>query len=203
MSEDRPSASSRVEVSAYRHEMIYDGERRHGYADHLVDFLPNLIDGYAELTGAGERTEARIRHAAGVRASWQAEVNLAFGTEGCTPEQILVLTSDQAPVVLRTWSAPVPLLLVDSCYEPTTELPRPVAEEPGEIFWLEPMDELAYLLSLDVLDIVMLVDHLGGSDHSSAFLTASDEPVDPICGCLPQNTPSAAASARLASCPHS
>ena len=159
MSGDGDTAPSVVDGGAYRHEMIYDGERKRSYANRLTDFLADLIPGYERLTDHAERTSARVRHAADVRAAWQAAVNEAFGAEGCTPAQIAVLTSDlPAPPVPPVWSAPVPLLLVDSFYEPTTDLARPVAEDPGEIFWLEPTGELAYLLSLDVLDVVMLVD---------------------------------------------
>lgn len=165
MSQDRVGAPP-VAGRAHRHEMIYAGERR--YAERLTDFLADLIPGYTELTDPAERTRARVRHANGVRAAWQAEINLAFGAEGCTAEQIVVLSGDHAaPPDLRDWSAPVPLLLVDSFYEPATELARPVAVEPGEIFWLKPTDELGYLLSLDVLDIVVLVDHVAGPGHAT------------------------------------
>lgn len=166
MSGERDDTSA-VGGRTCRHEMIYDDERKRSYANELTDFLKDLIPGYDLLADPGERASARIRHAAGVRASWQANVNAAFGTVGCTPEQISVLTSDQPfPLVPCTWSAPVPLLLLDSCYEPTTELPRPIAEEPGEIFWLEPAEELTYLSSLNVLDVVMLVDHAAESHYA-------------------------------------
>jgi hypothetical protein len=147
----------------YLHEMVHGDERRCRYADDLGDFLPDLIPGYTELSDPAARTDARVRHARRVRFDWQHDVTAAFGVEGCTPEQIAVLTDERTmPPAVSIWSAPVPLLLVDCWYEPTTDLARPVGRDPGEIFWLEPSDEVAYVRSLALLDIVIVIENVVG-----------------------------------------
>ena len=45
VSGDGDTAPSVVDGGAYRHEMIYDGERKRSYANRLTDFLADLIPG--------------------------------------------------------------------------------------------------------------------------------------------------------------
>ena len=106
-----------------------------------------------------ERRTARVNYAVRVQVISQAQLNVEYPLDTCTPEQEAVLmgTRDTPPIVER-WAAPVPLVLVASFYEPRTDTPQPVAEPPGVILWIDPTDDRSLLLSLHRLGVIVVAE---------------------------------------------
>lgn len=69
-----------------------------------------------------------------------------------------IFTDKKLPVVgVDYWTlATVPLVLVATHYAPTTHLAPPQGKDGGEVLWLDPSDEMAYLRSLDALGVIGL-----------------------------------------------
>ncbi|MEV7320188.1 hypothetical protein [Streptomyces sp. NPDC093970] len=153
----RPTAPLHPDGTPYRYDMLHAGGARRTYADEPAELLAALLGGYAEEDVHG-RTEARIRHAVSTQVLVQAALNVRLGLAACSPHQREALTGDRAvqPVPREPWTAPVPLVLIDCFYAPTTDVPRPTAQRPGEIWWLDPRDEWTYLVGLHELGVVHL-----------------------------------------------
>lgn len=133
----------------YLFELVHAGWR--GYADTYDELVGLLIDGYDGLVTERARLAARLRYAADVQVPAQAAITATAGPqefESLPPAEREALTGprDQPPAVAR-WTAPVPLVLVTSFYQPDGEVPRP---EPagGEVIWLDPSTDETLLVTL-------------------------------------------------------
>jgi hypothetical protein len=153
------TAPPRPDGRPYQYELIYDGGRWRAYADDFRSLMGELIDGYVEMTDDAERARARSEYAVRIQVVSQARLNAEHPLDQCTPEQEAVLmgTRDTPPVV-ETWTAPVPLVLVSTFYQPHAETPAPVAEAPGHILWIDPTDDRSLLLSLHHLGVVVVAE---------------------------------------------
>ncbi len=156
---DRVTAPTKDDGTAYRYEMVHDGDALRSYADEPAELMAALVPGYADDDDPVVRARARIAHAIRTQVGVQAHINVHLGTEHCTDEERAVLGGDRAsrPAPSR-WAAPVPLVLVDCFYEPVTDVPKPAAVAPGEILWLRTADDWEYLCSLAGLGVVMLAE---------------------------------------------
>ena len=141
----------------YRFEMLAEGDTVRVYTDEPADLVAELIDGYAGLLSPVDKGEARIRYAVGAQVAVQAALINDRGLEGCTDQEeaLLVGTREQQPAV-DEWRAPVPLVLVASFYQPVRPLPRPQAQAPAEIWWIDPRDEVSLLHDLHNLGLITL-----------------------------------------------
>jgi hypothetical protein len=130
----------------YRYEMIYASGTRRGYADDTAELVNLLSPGYTALTT--ERAEARLRLALDVQVRLQAALATDAALARCTEDQrATILGSGHTPPDPATWTAPVPLVLVTSFYDPAGPLPRP--QGPPELqLWLDPADDWTLLTSL-------------------------------------------------------
>lgn len=141
----------------YRFEMLAEGETVRVYADEPGELVAELIDGYARLLSPVDKEEARIRYAVGAQVAVQAAVINERGLEGCTEqEQAILLGSREQQPSIDEWRAPVPLVLVASFYQPARPLARPQAQEPAQIWWIDPRDEVSLLHDLHQLGLVTL-----------------------------------------------
>lgn len=152
---DAPVPPRRPDGSMWRYEMVFDGGRRRSYADDLTVLTGELIGDYGDLAPA-QRRAARAAHAHGVQAAVQARLIIAIGLAGCSSAGRLVLDDGWSPApAIQAWAEPVPLVLVDSDYEPFTSTPRPIGRD-GHILWLDTTDDETYLTSLTVAGEVIL-----------------------------------------------
>src|SRR6266540_2248884 len=103
------TAPVRPDGQPYQYELIYDGGRWRAYADDFSLLVGELIDGYADGTDE-ERGRARIDLAVRMQVITQAQLDVEFPLDQCTPEQESVLMGNRdTPPVVERWSAPVPL----------------------------------------------------------------------------------------------
>lgn len=156
------TALVRPDGRPYQYELIYDGGRWRAYADDFRTLVGELIDGYNELTDEAGRAAARTDYAIRVQVVSQAQLNVDYPLDQCSPEQESVLMgSRDTPPIVETWTAPVPLVLVSTFYAPHTETPQPAAEAPGEILWIDPSDDRSLLVSLHRFGVVVVAERAG------------------------------------------
>jgi hypothetical protein len=159
----RPEVPLKADRSYYRYELIYDGAKYRAYADTISELCAVLIgDGYP---GAGEleAAAARIRYTVSVQVGLQASFVGEQGLSSCTPaERELLLGPRHVPPRPGVWEADLPLVLVDTYYDPLGALPRPVGRPRGgggadsNLIWLSPSTEESLLRSLAAAGVVVL-----------------------------------------------
>lgn len=171
-SEQEPEVPLHTDGSRYPYRMIYDRSERIGYADTPAELLGLLIPGYESL-GEQDQTVARIKHAVRVQVSLQAEIN-----QGVDPAVWAALSDEEREVLNGprfeqphgwsedsefgdTWDSDIPLLLVETGYEPWTARPKPISgiadvTNPPNIVWLRPQEEWEFLQSLAVAGEIVL-----------------------------------------------
>lgn len=158
-----PDAPERPQGGLYRFELIFDGGRYRAYADTLTELCEQLIPGYAALEDDVGQAAARIRHAVQAQVHLQATIVADTDLSGCSAEESeLLLGSRHIPPTTRTWEADVPLVLVDTYYEPLGALPRPHGRPRNgggpdtNLIWLRPGDEADLLESLADAGVVVI-----------------------------------------------
>jgi hypothetical protein len=149
----------RPDGGLYRFELIDKDGRWRAYADDPDALVAELLPSDYLRADAAFRLRARTDFAVRVQVICQATLIADRGLVGCDPEQVAVLRSDRAtPPQVRSWSAPVPLILVEGAYQPGGPLPRPEATPPGVIVWIDPRDDEALLRSLHNLGWIVLAE---------------------------------------------
>jgi hypothetical protein len=155
--DNAPTPPTRPDGRPYAFEMIFEDGTVRAYADEPADLVAELVDGYRTLISPVDRAEARTRYAVGAQVAVQAALIDEYGLDGCSQdEQALLLGSRDQPPAPAVWRAPVPLVLVSSFYQPARHLARPAAEEPGQVWWIDPGDDITLLVSLHRLDVITL-----------------------------------------------
>lgn len=145
----------------FRLEMIFDGGRYRAYADTATELCEQLIPGYAQLADDVSQAAARITYAVRAQVHLQAAIVAEADLSRCsTEERELLLGPRHEPPVLEAWEAEVPLVLVDTFYEPLGRLPQPQGRggEGSNLIWLRPGDEAELLTSLADAGVLVLSD---------------------------------------------
>jgi hypothetical protein len=144
----------------YNFELIYGGLEYRAYADSVTELCEELIPGYAHAATDVDQAALRIAFAVSEQVRLQAVIVAEAGLDGCSDEQRrILLGSREHPPAIEEWSAPVPLVLVDSFYEPIGELVRPTESSEGQrqdIIWLSPSDETSLLNSLHDAGVIVV-----------------------------------------------
>jgi hypothetical protein len=152
-----PPAPTCPDGTPYRFEMIFDGGGWRAYADEPADLVAQLIPGYGDLDSPVARAEARIAYATSAQVALQANLNSERGLDGCDEQERLVLLGPRhQPPAPLVWRAPVPLVLVTTFYRPQGALHTPATEPPGEIWWIDPGDDITLLTSLHRTGLITL-----------------------------------------------
>jgi hypothetical protein len=148
----------------YQYCMILPDRESLVYTDSVDDLLESLIPGYLELDDK-EQTIKRIM-LANVVASYIQGILLSELSEEnfFDEEQWRILyapkTGPNAPNPLF-WSYPVPLIVLDTSYEPYTSLTRPCSANDGvksdNLVWLFPSDPEKFILSLSEIGHIRLM----------------------------------------------
>jgi hypothetical protein len=134
--------------------LLVHGDRITG-ADTATELLGQLIPGYADLPGddAGHddalwrRYESAVATAGELQETLLATATAHDDFDAATAgEQVLtaLLIAKTSPYSGPTWRQTVPLVLIDTDYQPFTARPRP----DGRVIYLRPAQEHDYLASL-------------------------------------------------------
>lgn len=148
---DNSGVPRKADGDLYEYEMVCDGGLTRVYGDTPEDMLAYLIEDYQNKTPK-EKVMARIRHSMEIKISLQVHINHYFRKVSKNKaEQIILYNPQKQQPLIAEWVSEIPLVLVDSFYQPYSHVKKPVGlEEPHEnIWWLNPTkDELEYLISL-------------------------------------------------------
>lgn len=162
--QEPPPPPTHEDGTLYPYAMFYSGYKFIAYADSPGDLLSELVSGYAERDDEG-RLRARIALAVDAQIAAQARINADLNEQtwdGLSEQEKTVLQSPrfEQPSV-DVWSSSVPLVLVDTGYAPYTRLDRPISGiadvvNPPNIWWIRPLDEWEFLVSLAAVDYIGL-----------------------------------------------
>lgn len=158
-----PAAPTKPDGTRYRFELIDPDDRWRAYADEPADLVAELIPGYADADD-GDRAAARLSMARRLRAGFQAELMASVDGREYTDEQQLALRGTGDPAAVTTWTTQPPLVLIEGPYRPAGPLPRPAAQPPAEILWIDPADDEALLRSLHYLGMLVLAERVADRD---------------------------------------
>ena len=160
-----PFAPRRPDGAWFRFEMVFGGWALRAYADTPGELCAALISGYEDLTDDEARLTARITHAVTEQVHLQAYLNTLSDPAASTAAERRVLRGPRhVPPAIERWGSEVPLVLVDSFHDPSGPLPRPAGtpgadgEPDGNLVWLSPATEEAYLRSLAGAGVIGLAD---------------------------------------------
>jgi hypothetical protein len=144
--------------------MFFGGGKHVAFAATPGELITVLVPGYADLDDAGQQ-RARIRLAHDAQVALQAVINAeasAAALAALSEEQRSVLFGPRfQPPVIDFWEPDIALVLVESAYAPTTDVPQPVSaiadvQDPPNLVWLRPAEEWEFLTSLSDAGFIAL-----------------------------------------------
>lgn len=167
----------------YRYCLYFNGFRDVAFADEMDDLMEVLIPGYAQM-GEEDQAFRRIRLAQSAAAQVQAEVLASMEVAEQADGSVLATFEDGASTRIsaqdwatlmspRTlsqpradwWTCPVPLVVVETGYEPFTSVPRPASgladgiAHPDNLWWVRPAEDEDFLLSLHEIGYVRWMEN--------------------------------------------
>lgn len=136
------------------------------FADNYTDLLHALIPGYQKLNKQ-DRERERIRLGQGAAAYTQGYILVDVDESTVSPEEWKALIAPRGGTQpsITWWESDIPLILVETSYEPFTHIPRPAAKPSAErsdedspaIWWVRPSDEEDFLTSLHEIGFIRIM----------------------------------------------
>lgn len=133
------------------------------FADTYKELLLALIPGYQNMT-EDEQVFHRIRLAQGAAAQIQGRILAQVDRNEISDAEWEVLVAPRGDSQPRAdwWVSDIPLVVVETSYEPFTEVPRPasgVDSPDGEtnLWWVRPEEEEDFLISLHEVGFIRLM----------------------------------------------
>lgn len=149
----------------YRYCMYFNGDVDVAFADSILELLDTLIPGYATLSEE-DQDVARIQFSQTAAATVQAAIMAELEPGDVTDEEYKILGAPRqlAQPTVTFWTSQVPLIAVETSYAPYTDVPRPASgtsatEEDSNIWWIRPMDEEEFLVSLHEIGVIRLMEN--------------------------------------------
>lgn len=133
------------------------------FADSYSELILALIPGYQEMD-EGDKAFHRIRLAQGAAAQVQGRILAQVEQTDVSDAEWQVLVAPRGEEQPRAdwWTSEVPLVIVETSYEPFTDVPRPASglESPDastNIWWVRPEEEEDFLISLHEIGFIRLM----------------------------------------------
>lgn len=150
--------------SGYRYCMYFHNYFDVAFADTETELLEALIPNYPHLDETG-KAEQRILLAVAAANQVQAAILAETDLTDVTEEELNTLMAPRiAPSVqAEWWTCDVPLVVVETAYQPWTDVPRPAsgisdtADAPN-LLWLRPAEEEEFLTSLHEVGYIRLME---------------------------------------------
>lgn len=150
--------------STFRYCMYFHNGFDVAFADTYGELLQVLLPGYENLDEVG-RAEQRILLGVAAANQVQAAVIAEADLSAVSDEDYRTLTAPRIAPAVRAdwWSCPVPLVVVETAYEPWSDVPRPASalsdtQDAPNLWWIRPGDEEEFLLSLHDVGYVRLLE---------------------------------------------
>ena len=163
---DRPAqVPRRPDGAQYRFEMISNGGNDRVYADTITELVEALIPGYDEVATGSDADLQRLLYAVRIQVELQAALYNASPLGSCDEaEREIILAPRDTPPEVGTWTADVPLVLVETYYEPIGMRPRPTGQprsggaDDSNLIWINPLDELTLIQSLADAGVIVAAE---------------------------------------------
>ncbi len=147
--------------SYYPLEMLFNGLWECVYSDTYDELLEILIPGYI---AGNEEERAYLITSYFQQAAAIAQalfLNNFDPSEYNDEEKAILLAHKYNPVEIDTWASEIPLILLDVCYEPYTNVAKPQAVGDGVILWLKIGNAETVLRSLSSIGNINLFVYNG------------------------------------------
>lgn len=154
----------------YRYCMYFNSDIDVAFADTYEELLDVMIPGYSEMSEE-DQVFHRIKLAQTAAAQTQAMILASLEDNEVTDEEYQVLSAHRGLPQLRAdwWTSEVPLVIVETSYQPFTDVPRPAsalsatADAPN-LWWVRPVEEEDFLISLHEIGFVRLMENIDLSE---------------------------------------
>lgn len=159
-----------ADESGFQYCLYKPGNFEVAFADTYAELLEVLIPNYTHMD-EDEQILSRIRLATSAAVRIQTEVLLTPEYEELidaglvSQEELSVLNTPRAIQSPRAdwWKCKIPLVVVETDYEPFTETPRPAsalsdgtAVSPN-LFWIRPVEEEDFLISMNEVGYITVM----------------------------------------------
>lgn len=151
--------------SSYAYCMYFNGDAEVVFADTQDELLETLIPGYGAMS-EDDKDVARILLASAAAAQVQAEILMDVDPDSVTPEEwaTLVARRDVSQPRADWWSSVVPLVVVETGYQPYTDVPRPASslsstQDAENLWFVRPVEEEDFLVSLHEIGYIRMLEN--------------------------------------------
>jgi hypothetical protein len=156
----------REDGRAFRYCMFFDGNAKVAFADEQEDIYDVLIPGYLTMEEP-EQAYQRIRLGQMAAAVIQAEILADVDPSEVSEEEWSILTAPRGLAQPRAdwWTCPVPLVVVETGYEPFTAIPRPASglsdgiAMAENLWWIRPAEDEDFIISLHEVGFIRLMEN--------------------------------------------
>jgi hypothetical protein len=156
----------------YLYCMYFHGDLEVAFADSYEELMDVLIPGYNEMTDEDQAFN-RIRLAQAAAAQVQAAIIASVEEGELSEAEYEVLMAPRAAKQPRAdwWRSEVPLVAVETSYQPFTDVPRPAsalsatADAPN-LWWVRPAEDEDLLLSLHEIGYLRLMENIDLAEAS-------------------------------------
>lgn len=146
--------------------MFYNNESQVVFADTYPELLEALIPGYMN-ENENEQEFLRIVSAQKAAAEIQAEILTEVNLHTLNQKERNILTHPKnlTQLSVEWWTSEIPLVVVESAYEPYTTVPRPASSHQKEdnLWRINPIEEEQFLLDLNSIGYVRLLQTIEDS----------------------------------------
>jgi hypothetical protein len=166
MEADGPvSPPTHEDGKGYRYCMYFRNDADVAFSDTYDELMDVIIPGYEEMDDA-EQAYQRIRLAQAAAAQIQAMILAEIEEDAVSPEEYAILTAPRGAKQPEAnwWTSDVPLVVVETSYQPFTDVPRPAsgisaAADAPNLIWLRPAENEELLLSLHEVGYLRLMEN--------------------------------------------
>lgn len=149
----------------YRYAMYFRGNVDIAFADSYADLMDVLIPGYDSLSDE-DQALSRIQLAQSAAAQIQGMILAAVEDEEISDEEWAVLSAPRTGPQPRAdwWTSEVPLVVVETAYQPFTDVPRPASglsstADASNLWWVRPAEDEELLFSLHEIGYIRLMEN--------------------------------------------
>lgn len=154
----------------YRYCMYFNSDIDVAFADAYEELLGVMIPSYGEMSEE-DQVFHRIRLAQTAAAQVQAAILASLEEGEVTDEEYQILSAHRGLTQPRAdwWTSQVPLVVVETSYQPFTDVPRPAsaisatADAPN-LWWIRPTEEEDFLISLHEVGFIRLMENIDLSE---------------------------------------
>lgn len=156
--------------SSFAYCMYFSGDAQVVFADTQDELLETLIPGYGQMS-EDDKDVARIMLASAAAAQVQAEILMDVDPDSVSPADwdVLVARRDISQPRADWWTCDIPLVVVETGYQPYTDVPRPASSKSStkdaeNLWFVRPVEEEDFLVSLHEIGYIRMLENRVSED---------------------------------------